>query len=395
MRSGTVDDDRLVARLRRIAEPVEPSADFLARLYDELAGELGFDGAAALESVPWLGRRSRLRWQRMRVPLWLAAALLLALALIAGLALVGALLERRTTQERPQVRNGPILVASEGRSWWIDPMTGGVITAGVPQVPNGVQDAAWSRDGRRLAIVLDGDLELMDAATGVRTVVATCNDIVWQCPGDGERRGSIDWSPDGRSIGIAPPWGLLRLDVASGALTRILGPLTIGSIVNLSWSPDGGWIAVEYVADRPEGGDVSLKRWIEVLRPDGSERHRVSPPTPPESYGAGQPLWSPDGTQLVYLTSDPWIETGDEATRGWPLKVAVLELAEGQASGAAPKRIDLQTGACIALCPSFTLAPDGMSVLFASDALVRVPLDGSPWVPVAPGARVLAWRPVP
>jgi Tol biopolymer transport system component len=271
-----------------------------------------------------------------------------------------------------------------------------VITTGLPRLPNGVQDAAWSRDGRRLAIVVEGDVELVDPASDARTVLATCSDIVWQCPGNGERPGSIDWSPDGRSIGIATPWGLVRLDVASGTLTRIIGPMTIGSIDDLSWSPDGGWIAFEFVADRPEGGDVSLKRWVEVVRPDGSDRHRVSPPTPPESYGAGQPLWSPDGTQLVYLTSDAWIETDNEATGGWPLKAAVLDMAEGQAAGPPIRRIDLETRYCTGFCPSFTLAPDGRSVLVdTGDGLVLVPLDGSPQLELAPDARVLAWRPLP
>jgi dipeptidyl aminopeptidase/acylaminoacyl peptidase len=386
-----VDDDRLLSSLRRIAEPVEPPADFLDRLYETLAGELGFSGEPARAPVYWLGRRGR---QRVRVPLWLAAALLLALALIGGVALVGALLEHRTTQDPPQVRNGPILVGSEGRSWWIDPVTGSEITAGVPRLPNGVQDAAWSRDGRRLAIVVEGDVELVDPASGARTVLATCSEVVWQCPGNGERPGSIDWSSDGRSIGIAPPWGLVRLDMESGVLTRIVDPLTNGSIANLSWSPEGGWIAFEHIGGR-QGADNGL-RWVEVVRPDGSDRHRVSPPTPPDAHGAGQPLWSPDGTQLVYLTSDAWIETGGEATGGWPLKAAVLDLADGEAAGSPVRRIDLEAFYCTGFCPSFTLAPDGMNVVVdTGNGLVLVPLDGSPPRALAPDSRVLAWRPVP
>ena len=391
-----MDDDRLISSLHRIAEPVEPEPDFLDRMYETLASELGFRGEPAKDSVQWLGLRGRPRSGRVRVPVWLAAAVLLALALLGGVALVGALLEDRTSQDPPQVRNGPILVGSEGRSWWIDPIRGAVMTTGVPRLPNGVQDAAWSRDGRRLAIVVEGDVELVDPSSGARTVLATCSEIRWECPGTGERPGSIDWSPDGRSIGLAPSLGLITLDVANGALTRITGPLTTGSIDNLSWSPDGAWIAFEYVADRPEGGDVSLKRWVEVVRPDGSDRHRVSPPTPPESYGAGQPMWSPDGTQLVYLTSDAWTETDNEATGGWPLKAAVLDMAEGEAAGTPVREVDLLTFSCVGFCPSFTLAPDGMSVLVdTGNGLVLVPLDRSPPRDLAPDGRVLAWRPIP
>jgi dipeptidyl aminopeptidase/acylaminoacyl peptidase len=182
--------------------------------------------------------------------------------------------------------------------------------------------------------------------------------------------------------------------VASGALTRIVDPLTNGSIDNLSWSPDGGWIAFEHVGGR-EGADIG-PRWVEVVRLDGSDRHRVSPPTPPDSYGAGQPLWSPGGTQLVYLASDAWIETGNEATSGWQMKAAVLDMAGGQAAGTPVRHVDLLTFYCIGFCPSFTLAPDGRSVLVdTGNGLVLAPLDGSPPRALAPDSRVLAWRPLP
>jgi hypothetical protein len=193
---------------------------------------------------------------------------------------------------------------------------------------------------------------------------------------------------------MAPPWGLVRLDVESGALTRIVDPLTSGSIGNLSWSPDGGWIALERSGGRL-GVDIG-PRWVEVVRPDGSDRDRVSPPAPPDSYGAGQPQWSPDGTQLVYLTSDAWIETGNQATSGWRLKAAVLDIAGGQAVGTPVRHVELLTSYCRGFCPSFTLAPDGISVLVdTGDGLVLVPLDGSPPRAFAPDSRVLAWRPLP
>jgi WD40 repeat protein len=402
MRSRTVDDDRILAKVRRIAEPVEPRADFLDDLYESLAGELGFHGEPARDPAHWLDRRGRPRSQRMRVLLWLAAAALLALAVLGGVAVVGALLEHRTTPAPPLLHNGPILVGSEGTSWWIDPVSGETITAGLPRLPHGVQDAAWSRDGLRLAIVLDGDLELVDPGSGVRTILVTCSEIGWACEPDAEnpdaeRPGSIDWSPDARWIGVARPNGLLRIEVNSGTVGPILDRPNDSGIANLSWSPDGRRIAFEFVTTKgPEGGDVSLKRWVEVVRADGSDWHRISPPTPPESFGAGQPLWSPDGTQLVYLTSDAWIEIGNEATGGWPMKAAVLEVADGESVGSHVNRVDLLTFPCLGFCPSFTLAPDGLSVLVdTGDGLVLAPLDGSPQVALAPDGRVLAWRPVP
>lgn len=93
-----MDDDRLILGLRRIAEPVEPSGDFLDRLYESLADELGFQGRPA--SAHELGRRGR-RSRRMRIPLWIAAAVLLALAILGSVAVVGALLEHSPAPDLP------------------------------------------------------------------------------------------------------------------------------------------------------------------------------------------------------------------------------------------------------------------------------------------------------
>jgi Tol biopolymer transport system component len=56
----------------------------------------------------------------------------------------------------------------------------------------------------------------------------------------------------------------------------------------LAWSPDGKWLAVAGEAELGQDGKVSL--WI--LPPGGSDVHAL---------GVGdQPVWSPDGTQLIY-----------------------------------------------------------------------------------------------
>ena len=61
-----MDDDRLISSTGRIAEPSEPPADFLDRLYESLADELGLHGEARPIRFT-AGRRGRPRSQRMRV----------------------------------------------------------------------------------------------------------------------------------------------------------------------------------------------------------------------------------------------------------------------------------------------------------------------------------------
>jgi outer membrane protein assembly factor BamB len=95
-----VDDDRLLSSLRRIAEPVDASDVFLDRLYEILAGELGFRGEIPIDAES--SRRPSWVWtRRVHRLAWLAAAALLALAIAGGAALIAALLERPTPTPTP------------------------------------------------------------------------------------------------------------------------------------------------------------------------------------------------------------------------------------------------------------------------------------------------------
>ena len=93
-----MDDDRLLSSLRRIAEPVEPSAAFLDRLYEDLADELGYRGAPTTPVVRWRAPYASRRSLQNRRLAWLVAAALLVLGIVAGMAVVGALLDRRPDQ---------------------------------------------------------------------------------------------------------------------------------------------------------------------------------------------------------------------------------------------------------------------------------------------------------
>jgi outer membrane protein assembly factor BamB len=95
-----VDDDRLLSSLRRIAEPVDASEVFLDRLYETLAGELGFRGKAPSDAEP-ARRPSWVRTRRVSRLTWLAAAALLALGIAVGAAVVAAFLERSTPPPPP------------------------------------------------------------------------------------------------------------------------------------------------------------------------------------------------------------------------------------------------------------------------------------------------------
>jgi dipeptidyl aminopeptidase/acylaminoacyl peptidase len=70
-------------------------------------------------------------------------------------------------------------------------------------------------------------------------------------------------------------------------------PLRAGNF--LQWSPDGQWLAV--VASSIQGEDQS--GGIYLLTPDGSNLQLVVTKT--EDLRPYPPLWSPDGSQLLFL----------------------------------------------------------------------------------------------
>jgi WD40-like Beta Propeller Repeat len=296
----------------------------------------------------------------------------------------------------PTLQNGPILVADTGRTWWIDPTTGATVSSPeLPRLPIGTDAAAWSRDGRQLAIVVKGDLELFDRITGARRVLATCADLVWVCEIEGERTGAFAWSPDGGTIAFSSQRGLYVIDVGAGGITAVIDDRGAGSTSSPSWSPDGRWIAFEF-ATPYRGKQVGALREIQLVEPDRSHRRSLSGPPVPESIGFAGPVWSPDGTRIVYLGSDPWKDTGTQETTGWALSVMAINLAGETPIGAPVKLIDLGTRWCLGFCPSFTLAPDASSVLIDDgDGLVSERLDGTDRRALGVNARPMAWRPVP
>lgn len=289
------------------------------------------------------------------------------------------------------LRNGPILVVDDGKLRWIDPRTGrDSNSTGLPRLPDKVDEAAWSRDGRQLAIVVRGDLEVVDPATDVRRVVATCAELGWTC--EGERGHSIDWSPDGVTIALTSDSGLRLIDAHSGRMTNVLeGP----NVSDPRWSPDGQTLAFVYNA--PEDGRyVGVRREIQLIERDGSSRRALSGPPQPESIGFSTPFWSPDGARIVYLGSEPWRDTKDPKTDGWALSIRALNLVDKQLAGPPVKLVDVGTMYCLGFCASISLAPDGANVLIDDgDDLIIAGLETNQRRALGVNARVLAWRPIP
>jgi Tol biopolymer transport system component len=150
---------------------------------------------------------------------------------------------------------------------------------------------AWSPDGRRIAFDSNrrGGLAiwLMDADGSHPRIVTT---------GHGEYP---SWSPDGTKLAYS---GGSYYDI------RVVGidgsndhALTSSPAYDMgpAWSPDGAWIAYHTQADawpRVEEAGMGNEMEIHLVRPDGSDDHRITDDSVEDSF----PAWSPDGRFLMW-----------------------------------------------------------------------------------------------
>ena len=163
---------------------------------------------------------------------------------------------------------------------------------------NGMSDSSpvWSPDGSQIAFhtTRDGNWEVyvMDA-NGLNRRNLTQHSANDRHP---------DWSPDGSQIvfNSAREDGAINLYVmdANGSNVKQLTQMRIEHLELASkpkWSPDGEWILFEGSIVE---GNVKQGRQIYAMRPDGTDRWRVSEPIPGASMFLGG--WSSDGKRIIY-----------------------------------------------------------------------------------------------
>jgi Tol biopolymer transport system component len=201
----------------------------------------------------------------------------------------------------PAAQNGQLLylrplggnAPPHGRLFMASP-TGASARDVTPAGIRDVQGAAWSRDGRRIAIsaLADGDHDpeiFILSADGRLLRRATNNHLSDRQP---------TWSPDGRRIAFASArTGLFQVYSmrADGSRQRRLSHQN-EDCETPAWSPNGRWIVIS----------CQLGYWKLVrMRPDGSGQRRLLPGYP---LTETSPTWSPEG-HIVF-------SRGAESARG-------------------------------------------------------------------------------
>ena len=159
---------------------------------------------------------------------------------------------------------------------------------GVRQLAGNAYVGAWSRDGRRLAFVVQSD--------GGRQ-------RIYVADSDGSHmRGLVDgagptWSPDGRRIAYVQPRRrdpyiaqTIAVIDSKGGTPSVLVRTRRRSVYGLAWSPNGAWIA--FVNAHP----TTFRGFIELVSPDTGATKGVTS----GRFSEGPPVWSPDSSRLAF-----------------------------------------------------------------------------------------------
>ncbi|GAB4482677.1 MAG: hypothetical protein OHK0031_05390 [Anaerolineales bacterium] len=146
--------------------------------------------------------------------------------------------------------------------------------------PNTIVATAWSPDGKTIAFAMSVDLPTEYQIFLMDTNGQNVRQISHGLQGVG---GSLDWSPDGKSLLIyAGPVGdkdIFRLEVATGLTTQLTRG---GNNAASSYSPDGQYIVFNSLRNNDQAD-------LFIMRADGSELRQLTDNSEPD----WQPHWEP------------------------------------------------------------------------------------------------------
>jgi Tol biopolymer transport system component len=215
-----------------------------------------------------------------------------------------------------------------------------------------IYDAAWSPDGKTLAItsITEALANLPHAADEpVRAGL-----FLLPANGQGELRllfrsaFTPAWSPDGKKLAfsVENPRGMWAIHVANSDGShdvQLTDPISIGG--SPVWSPDGKSIAFDEFADQG-------RQQIFVMDANG---YHVRQLTNSPNWSCGHPSWSPDGARIAFSCRSASVPCGGVSSVGSLLpecvrRIFTLSLSDPKSE---PRQLTKQDG----MSPAFSPIP--------------------------------------
>jgi len=172
------------------------------------------------------------------------------------------------------------------------------------------QGFSFSPDGRRIVHAINSPfaLEVLDVATGTRTLVHKASNVVWDAKFSpdgkfiayektvGEPATSVQGSEDDEPDCGSPNTELRLYSLIDGADTAVSIPKAPPSVYNFSWSPDSRRLAIELGTE--DCGSPSGDAAVFVTSVDQKVQKQISTSSP-----SVQPAFSPDGSAIAFVDS--------------------------------------------------------------------------------------------
>ena len=273
---------------------------------------------------------------------------------------------------------------STGNIWVVKPDgTGATPLTKLTALRSDSFSPTWSPDGSKIVFLSGRALDGSDAenTSGIQNI--------WVMNADGSGATPLTkitalalstapvWSPNGSKIAFASARALdgsnaanTTLNIwimnADGSGLTALTKNTVGGNEAPVWSPDGSKIAFDShrALDGSDTLNANSTSNIWVVNADGSNVHPLTQITAANT-GNFQPVWSPDGSKLVFYSSRA-LDGSNAANTNGTRNIWVIN-----ADASSPTPLTKNTGLGDSLNPVWT--PDGNKILYTSAAA----LDGS------------------